>query len=31
MVHSQLFLSNKGLLDSVLVVNEVVDDLKRRK
>ncbi|XP_068503760.1 uncharacterized protein [Phaseolus vulgaris] len=25
------FLSNRGLLDSVLVVNEVVDDLKRRK
>jgi len=25
------FLSNRRLLDSVLVVNEVVDDLKRRK
>lgn len=26
-----VFLSNRGLLDSVLVVNEVLDDLKRRK
>jgi len=25
------FLSNRGLLDSVLVVNEVIDELKRRK
>ena len=25
------FLSNRGLLDSVLVVNEVLDDLKRRR
>jgi len=25
------FLSNRGLLDSVLVVNEVVDDLKKRR
>ena len=25
------FLSNRGLLDSALIVNEVVDDLKRRK
>jgi len=25
------FLSRRGLLDNVLVVNEVLDDLKRRK
>jgi len=25
------FLSNRGLLDSVLIVNEVVDDLKKRR
>jgi len=31
MGHNQLFLSNRGLLDSVLVVNEVMDDLKRRR
>ena len=31
MGHNQFFLSNRGLLDSVLVVNEVMGDLKRRR
>ena len=30
-VTKDIFLSSRGLLDIVLVVNEVVDDLKRRR
>ena len=28
---SAFFLSNKGLLENILVINEVVDELKRKK
>ena len=30
-VSQSAFLSNRGLLDNILVVNEVVDELERRK
>jgi len=31
MRHNWLFLSNRALLDNVLVVNEDVDELKRKR